>query len=275
MKIYLAGLNGRRWITEDHMRIYLAGQWPWRSGGIYDAAIQKHGVYVLDSFFYMDDLARKQIPFFKDFMLDSGAFTFFNGSQNAEKTKSTKWEEYVDRYADFIKTSGIQKFFELDIDEIIGYENVKRLRRRLEEKTGTQCIPVWHLPRGRDEFYRMCDEYKYVAIGTTNVNDEGRRIKSANVLDWFIATAHRNKCKIHGLGYTNLTGLTRHKFDSVDSTSWTSGNRFGHIFLFNGKTMIKVKKKSNQKIARHKAKEAALHNFTEWVKFQRYAEAAL
>ena len=106
------------------------------------------GIYALESFYYADKRIEKYIPLMKDFLLDSGAFTFFSSG------KTVNWEEYVDKYADFINRNNVKHFFELDIDKLIGYENVLKLRKRLELETGKQCIPVWHKPRGKEEFLK-------------------------------------------------------------------------------------------------------------------------
>ena len=58
------------------------------------------------------------------------------------------------------------------------------------------------------------------------------------MLKWFIDQAHSAGTCIHGLGFTNTTLLPFLKFDSVDSTTWLSGSRFGQIYFFNGKQMV-------------------------------------
>ena len=75
------------------------------------------------------------------------------------------WDKYIEEYAEYVKENNVKKFLELDIDSVVGYEEVKRLRGRLEKLAGRQCIPVWHRPRGKAEFLRLCDEYSYIAIG--------------------------------------------------------------------------------------------------------------
>ena len=136
------------------MKIYLAGVAPWRGGQdrLYDGEIIKHHPYHLESFYYADADTERLIPYYGDFLLDSGAFTFMQGNGTAS------WDEYADRYADFVKRNNVKKFFELDIDSVVGYEPVKALRRRIEERTGRQCIPVWHKSRGYAEWLRMADE---------------------------------------------------------------------------------------------------------------------
>lgn len=267
LKIYLAGTQGRRWVVDEKMKIYLAGQYPWKREGIYDDIIQKCDVAILESYYYADEWTEKTIPLLKNFLLDSGAFTFMS---NAKKG-NIDWKKYIDGYVDFINRNSVKHFFELDIDCIVGYENVLKIRQYIEEKTGKKCIPVWHKSRGKEEFLKMCDEYDYVAIG--GIVSKEITQNEYPYFTWFINEAHKRGAKIHGLGFTNLKGLEKYKFDSVDSTSWTTGNRFGSVYFFNGKTVVKYDKKQGQRLADSKA--VAVHNFNEWVKFQKYAEKNL
>lgn len=272
MEVYLAGCHSRPYVLEQtlldkkNMELYLAGQAPWKEDGLYDNAIKDGGVCILDSFYYASDWTERMIPFYGKFLLDSGAFTIFSG-----KGKDIRWEEYVDRYADFITRNKVENFFELDIDSIVGYPRVKELRRRLENKAGRQSIPVWHKKRGKDDFLRMCDEYKYVSIG--GIVSQEITSDEYKFFPWFIRQAHLKGAKIHGLGFTNLAWLSKCHFDSVDSTSWTTGNRFGMVYEFNGKTMIKHERGKNQRMKN--THDLALHNFKEWVKFQKYARTHL
>lgn len=225
------------------------------------------GTYLLQSFAYVDEFTEKMLlPNCKGFLLDSGAFTFFSSGKG-----SVNWDNYIKRYAEFINRNNIELFFELDIDSLIGYEKVLYYRGMLERLTGKPCIPVWHKSRGKAEFVKMCEQYKYVAIGGI-VSREITR-KEYQYFPWFIDTAHKHGAKIHGLGFTNLEGIRKYHFDSVDSSSWTTGNRFGQTYIFNGKTLECFDKKEGTKIGNHQA--LSLHNFTEWKKFQQYAEKYL
>lgn len=225
-----------------------------------------HDANILQSFYYCDDFSEQVIiPQSKRFMLDSGAFTFFGNGQSVD------WLDYIKRYADFINRNGVDLYFELDIDPLIGYEKVVDLRHRLEDMTGKPCIPVWHKSRGKENFLRMCEEYGYVAIGGI-VSKEIKRSEYP-AFKWFISEAHKRGAKIHGLGFTNINGLAEYKFDSVDSTAWISGNKFGGVYEFTGKTIVKHNKPSGARMAQ--PAKLALHNFTEWVKFSKYAEQKL
>lgn len=220
--------------------------------------------YMLSSFYYAEKMADWLIPVLKSaelLMLDSGAFSFMTGSGKAD------FDAYMTRYIDFVKKYDVEYFFELDIDSIVGYERVKEMRKRLEYETGRQCIPVWHVSRGTEEYVKLCREYAYIAIGGIVTKEIPQRdfMKLPKLID----IAHKCKCKVHGLGFTYLKYLPLIKFDSVDSSTWTSGRRYGTIYQFNGKTLVSHRRRD----ARVESYiEADLNNLREWIKFQRYAD---
>lgn len=250
------------------MKIYTAGIAPCGGGkaDYYNTAIKQYKPYILESFYYADETTEKLLPYFGDFLLDSGAFTFMQSSKN-----HCDWNEYIERYANFINRNNIDKFFELDIDGVVGYKRVLEYRDKLEKLTNKKSIPVWHKSRGFDEFKKMCDEYNYVAVGGIVAKEIKPEQYSAFPI--LINEAHKRKAKIHGLGFTALQYLPKYHFDSVDSTAWTTGNRFGHIYQFNGKTMIKHDCPKGKRLA--DSRKVAEINYLEWIKFQRYAEKNL
>lgn len=235
-----------------------------------EGKINPEDIYVLESFYSMQEWFKPLIPRFKSFLLDSGAFTFMS---NAQKHGNVDWLSYADQYADFIKESKCKLYFELDIDSVVGLEYVEKLRTRIETRVGWQSIPVWHVSRGRQYFESMCRDYPYVAFG--GIITDGLSTKTLEkYFPWFINTAHKNCAKIHGLGYTNLTGLPKFHFDSVDSTTWTMGSRFGQLMEFKNGTIVKHNSvQGGVKIRSIKdTKACSYHNFTEWLKYQRYAD---
>jgi len=226
-----------------------------------------NGAKILQSFFYCDDFTENEvIPRSKQFLLDSGAFTFFG------QGKKVDWNLYLERYADFIRRNNIEHYFELDIDPLVGYQKVLEMRKTLERMTDRPVIPVWHKSRGKDEFVKMCKEYDYIAIGGI-VTKEIPKDKWP-VFSHLIDIAHKEHCRIHGLGFTSLAYLPRYHFDSVDSTSWTSGNRFGSIYTFDGRgKMVMSKRPEGTRI--FDPRKVALHNFGEWKRFSEWAEVHL
>lgn len=262
MRLFLAGQNG--------MHRILSEQWESNTDFVlpngYDDTIRNYRPYILESFFYVDEDTERLLPHFGDFLLDSGAFTFM---QNNGGTPN--WDEYIERYAAFINRNHIDKFFELDIDSVVGYERVKDLRRKLERLTCHPVIPVWHVSRGVEEYRRMCDEYDYVAIGGI-VSKEIPKEKYG-AFPMLINEAHKRRAKVHGLGFTYLALLEKYHFDSVDSTSWTIGNRFGYLYWFDGRTMQRKSTPHGHRIGNSRL--AAVNNYMEWIKYQMYADAHL
>lgn len=289
MKIYLAGITSRLWLLggAETMNIYLAGGISgnlsvlWKKIGgmkIYLAGEHpvKNGKYavgggqILESYYYAknNEWLDRIIPTLDSFLLDSGAFSFMQGSKSI-----VDFDEYIEGYAEYIKRNNIEHFFELDIDSVIGLKEVERLRKKLQELTGKYPIPVWHKNRGLDYFKKMCKEYPYVALGGI----AGKEIKLDSyekAFPWFINEAHSAGVKIHGLGYTRIKGLFQYHFDSVDSTAWLYGNRGGYLYIFNEVTgeMKQFRAEGTNRLLPH---ESALHNYQEWCKFQRYAEKNL
>jgi len=264
LNVYLAGLNGRRWCVD----LYLAGI----QGKRKDFVLEDKpliNLSILESFYYADEWTEWAIPRLGNFMLDSGVFTMAYGSG-----RKVDFDEYTDKYIEFINKNDVKLFFEMDIDDIAGLSKAEELRRKIERGTGKQPIPIFHKNRGKDYFIDMCKNYPYVAIG--GIAGKGNMVKRKEYMPyfrWFIDTAHKYGAKIHGLGFTDLKALETLKFDSVDSTSWTTGNRFGAIYRFNGKTMEKYGKKDGQRLSDSRA--VAINNFNEWVKFQQYARINL
>ena len=261
MNIYLAGTMPGR--VKRDMNLYLA-----ESGGLLEAYIPEKlfdGANILQSFYYADDFTSKVIiPNCKRFMLDSGAYSFMAGK------KSVNWNEYVEKYCQFIRANNVQHYFELDIDSIIGFEQVLEIRKTLEQKTGVKPIPVWHRSRGYNSFLKDAESFPYIAIGGIVTKEIAQ--KDYPIFSKLIKDAHDRNAKIHGLGFTNLRGITQYHFDSVDSTAWVSGNRFGAIYRFDGTTMKKIGKPEGCRV---KSSKAAINNFLEWKKFAQYAEAKL
>lgn len=270
MRIYLAGIQGKRKGFVIDATIPRRGLALAERGGGYDETVTEYRPYILESFFYADEDTERLIPYFGDFLLDSGAFTFMQG-----KGGQPDWNEYIERYAAFIVRNKVEKYFELDVDSVVGYDKVLQFRAKLEKLTGRQSIPVWHRSRGQDEYIRHCEEYPYVAIG--GLVDGAKKGEYARqywkYFPWFINTAHKNGAKIHALGFTSLEGIRQFHFDSVDSTAWTTGNRFGYLYYFDGQTIRKKDAPKGHRIC--DPRTAALNNYVEWIKFQKYADKHL
>lgn len=269
MNLYLAAIAEypSHWYQYvKKMKLYIAGNhYVKNGGGAVDLGWWK-GANVLESFYYIKD--NRYFPTLvkqgADLMIDSGAFSVLDSGMRVES-----WDVYIEEYAEFIKRYDLQKFIELDIEGVVGMREMERLRDKLERLTNKQCIPVWHKWRGLDYFKMMCDRWKYVCFGGL-MSDGVSRQKLESVFPWFINEAHKRKAKIHCLGYSPIDLAQKpFRFDSVDSSSWVAGNRFGHVYLFDERAgiMRKFDKKAGQRV---KHKEVAEHNLKEWLKYQKY-----
>lgn len=222
--------------------------------------------YQLASFYSIQDW---QLPFLngcKEWLLDSGAFSFMNGK------KTDNFDDYLERYIEFINKNKVQYFFELDVDSIVGYGKVLEYRHRLEKGTSRQCIPVWHKTRGAKEWQNLCDEYSYVSIG--GIVSKEILPEQYSAFPIMISEAHKRGAKVHGLGFTSTSYFKDIRFDTVDSTTWNVGGKFGNICVFSPETLMKqLIQKKNMRCA--KQKELMLHNYNEWIKFQKWAERNL
>jgi hypothetical protein len=271
MRAYLVGAikDNRAYIfdsrskeeIERQMQIHLAD-----NDGYRKLRFKLDELNILESFYYIraQEWMYPLLKTFKSFMLDSGAFTYM------ESGKTADWDAYVDEYGDFVKAQGIELFFELDIDSIVGLPKVEELRVRLEKRAGRKCIPVWHRARGWSDWVKLCKRYDYVSIGGIVSGEITSR--DFPIFTKMLKYAHERGVKVHGLGFTNYKGMLKYKFDSVDSTAWLYGNRGGFLYRFNGRGLDKIQA---PKGVRLKPIESAIHNFTEWVKFAKFAEVNL
>jgi hypothetical protein len=154
-------------------------------------------------------------------LIDSGAHSFQFGAK-------VNFLEYTKKYANFIKEfdrPNVLGYFEMDIENVIGYPAVLELRKILES-VSDKIIPVWHPTRGINDYEEMCKKYagKIVAIG----GFRGTDIKDEQFL-MFLKVARKYNCKVHCLGMTRPKVLDQVPFDFTDSSSWTQQGIFGKI----------------------------------------------
>lgn len=203
------------------MRVFLSGLEA--SGEFNDIdKIVKQYKWMLVSFYYTkQDVFEKILNKSELMIVDSGAHSF-------QKGKKVNWEEYTRQYAEWIKKNDCEKvvgYFEMDVDNIIGYEKVLALRSILEEASN-KIIPVWHKNRGIQEFKKMCEQYSGRVVAITGFKNED--IKDEQYI-MFLKYAKSHGCKVHCLGMTRKKILDNVPFDYADSSSWKQQAIFGRI----------------------------------------------
>lgn len=201
MKIFLSALEG----VEGEI-IGAVGQTKWN----------------LMSFYYLKQEGFEKMLAHSELMLiDSGAHSF-------QKGKTVDWVEYTKRYAQWIKENDCEKilgYFEMDVDNQIGYEKVLQLRAILES-VSDKIIPVWHKNRGIDEFKKMCRDYAGKIVAITGFKNED--IKDDQYM-MFLKYAKKHNCKVHCLGMTRRKILDKVPFDFVDSSSWKQNAVYSNV----------------------------------------------
>lgn len=196
---------------------------------------------------------------FKSVMVDSGAYTYQVKSgmyANNQKSKidlkaisCKKLDKFTEQYGKWLSINKdlINYYFEMDVDKLIGLKKVEEYRKYLEKETQKQCIPVWHYNRGLDYWDKMTTDYKFVAIGGVAANE---MTNSERKISYLINLAHKNNCKVHGMGFTKYSYLHLIPFDTVDSSTWLSGARHGQLQLYNDRTIKQILLKKEGKDSR-------------------------
>lgn len=213
-------------------------------------------LFNLMSFYFIRGKGRERAFQIRDkselVLIDSGAHSFQKGTK-------VDWVEYTKQYAQFIKEFDNDKvlgYFEMDVDNIIGYDHVLELRAILEEASD-KIIPVWHKNRGIADFKQMCQKYAGKIIAITGFKNED--IKDDQYL-MFVKYAHQFNCKVHCLGMTRKKVLDKVPFDFVDSSSWKQQAIFGRC---NGKQVSKEFSKTNRE-------DVMFASYLEGVKMQKH-----
>lgn len=126
------------------------------------------------------------------------------------------------------------------------------------------------MSRGKERFIQDCKDYDRVAVGFL-LSEGLPNSLTHKYVPWFIDKAHEHDCRIHGLGFTRTSQLANYPFDSVDSSTYSAGSRFGSYQYFDVKTKT-IKQIVRQPGTRMPSAVSLLrHNFHEWVKYQKYA----
>ena len=212
--------------------------------------------YNLMSYYYIRkkfDLAETIRKNSQEILIDSGAHSF-------QKGKKVDWVEFTKEYAEFIKKfdkPNVIGYFEMDVDNIIGYDKVLELRKILEN-VSNKIIPVWHKNRGIEEYKKMCKEYAGKVIAITGFKNED--IKDEQYL-MFLKYAKKYNCKVHCLGMTRKKVLDKVPFDYVDSSSWKQSGIYGRI---DGKGKV------TKEFSKIKREVVFLENYKTGMKMQEY-----
>ena len=197
-------------------------------------------------------------------MVDSGAHSF-------QKGKVVEWEKYTRNYAEWIKKHDNKKilgYFEMDVDNIIGYKKVLYLHKILDS-VSDKIIPVWHKNRGIKNYINMCKAYSGKIIAITGFKNEDIKDEQYSK---FLNIAWDNGCRLHCLGMTRKKILDSVPFDFTDSASWIAPDTFGKVI--NGKKVkLGAEKEDRKNLYVYLYKEAMKMQKKYNIKWKNYEES--
>ena len=224
------------------MNLYLSlNGFPGEAEAVYSRDTGKMNVLV--AFPYKRAIDGHSPSEFANFMADSGAFTAMNAGKQID-------EAYMQRYAEWVKKNGIKLYVELDLDEIVGVDKTREIRQKLENLVGYPSIPCWHIERGEEGWKQMCEEYDYVSISLSGFTNTSKWLAAHKYepLKWFMREARKRNAKVHALGCNQIDLLKRFRFYSCDSSTHSTGARFGRILYYsNGQVKCVTKSREFKK----------------------------
>jgi hypothetical protein len=222
-------------------RIYLAGA---ESIELLKQLVENDSKNIMLSFFYIQQrhalphilTLLKQHPDLKVF-LDSGSQTFL---QKDHGDPQVYWKAY---YA-LLREHGhrFEYASEFDIDgyqwvnardkrkpQTVSDEQIEVWRDDLAELGSVPIVPVWHLARGKAALDALIADprFPHIAFGRDGLDFKGEGGALINKVHAWNKTAH-------GFGQSAIDSLKMVKFDTVSSTTWLVGQRFGDAFIFEG-----------------------------------------
>lgn len=181
--------------------------------------------FVLMSYHYLQkkpkDFLKKRLEKYPDvkIFIDSGAHTFLTNDGKFEDKPMSFWEDYLEKYTQFIRDNKEYIFAcaDLDIDPLIGEEPVDKWRdevfEKLRKETGVDVCYIWHTNRGEQGWEEMCRKYQYV--GMSMENDDGITVQK---LMKRLKVAEKYGARVHGMALTKTEILVRVPFFSADSS---------------------------------------------------------
>lgn len=211
------------------MKLFLSGMENDRSVPIIEH-LERNGIkplYNLLSYYYVRRKGGQEVAeFVRDhselIMVDSGAHSFQKGTK-------VEWVRYTHEYAEWIRgfdRENVVGYFEMDVDNIVGLDKVRDMRRILETESGhpEKIIPVWHKNRGIEDFKRMCREKAGHTAAITGWKNEDIKDEQYPM---FLKYAWGQGTKLHCLGMSRTEVLRKVPFDYADASSWVQNVIYG------------------------------------------------
>tara|TARA_R110000787_G_scaffold251361_1_gene356847 strand:- start:158 stop:1012 length:855 start_codon:yes stop_codon:yes gene_type:complete len=159
---------------------------------------------------------------------DSGLFSLMFGAYKGNHDKKFL-DKYYDKLIEFTtKYSQGATIVEMDTQKVLGVESAWEYREKMQSDVSNRIINVFHLEDGAKGLDRLIEFSNYLAISVPELrklHKKNHLVKLANYIK-----NRKPEIDIHLLGYTEKKTMRELNFcSSCDSTSYTSGVRYGFI----------------------------------------------
>jgi len=201
---------------------------------------------------------RQYSHIFKDFIVDSGAYSFMGGSSNTPPVEEIY--AYTQKYAMRMKEDDIDHFVEMDIERVYGFQVYRDCLHMLQDITGREPLRVWHPHRGWDYIDALSRKFDWVCLGGINFGTV-----TPDIMDRMLRIAHSNGCRVHALGVADLEVIKTYPFDSTDTSSWVQPILRQRAAYFTGRQCELFEKRVDDK-------SLFRHNLLEYAKLAAYLE---
>jgi hypothetical protein len=151
---------------------------------------------------------------------DSGAFSAATTGATINLADYAAWLRHWDGLITTAST----------LDVIGDHQATARNTGELEAR-GLRVLPVFHLGTPFTHLDDLCTRYRYVALGGM-VPYSSQKAAVARWLDLCFQIGAERDTRFHGFGQTTVAPLAAFPFYSVDSSTWSSGARYGDMVLW-------------------------------------------
>jgi hypothetical protein len=163
---------------------------------------------LLISYFYLKSFLKNQHNYiYRDWVLDSGAFSAFNSGQEIDL------EEFIDKSLELLAIDPtLSEVYSLDV--IGDWRGSQRNTERMWA-AGVPAIPCYHYGEPEEVLMEMAERYPKIAVGGMVGYSVGKRIAFSSEV-----FARVWPKRIHGFGMGSHRGILGLPFHSTDATTW-------------------------------------------------------
>lgn len=150
-------------------------------------------------------------------IVDSGAFTAWNIGKQI----------HLDEYCRFLDSIEFLRPFNAVQLDVFGNPEQTWKNFLIMKQRGYDVMPVFTRGDTLERLEEMYSYTDYIMFGGITIGG-----KNINYVKWF--QEHNKGRKVHWLGFCNMDFVKFYKPYSIDSSSWSSGGRFGNVHFYKG-----------------------------------------